>query len=74
MPQSLAYNNAVLANTITASGTNVGVNTASPSFQLHVVGSGYVSSGLTLGISNLNNDTTRNTINGGNLYLWSNFR
>lgn len=48
MPQSLAYNNAVLANTITASGTNVGVNTTSPSFQLHVIGSGYASSGLSV--------------------------
>jgi hypothetical protein len=66
---SLSYNNSILAQTISVSGTNntlvTGVLTST---------SGNFTNNLAVGSNNLTPTNTLNIINSSNLYLWSNFR
>jgi hypothetical protein len=66
---SLSYNNSILAQTISVSGTNntsvTGVLTAT---------SGNFTNNLAIGSNNLTPTKTRDIINSSNLYLWSTFR
>ena len=66
---SLSYNNSILAQTISVSGTNntsvTGVLTAT---------SGNFTNNLQIGSNNLTTSNTLNIINSANFYLWSNFR
>jgi len=66
---SLSYNNSILAQTITVSGTNntsvTGVLTST---------SGNFTNNLQIGSNNLTTSNTLNIINSANFYLWSNFR
>jgi hypothetical protein len=66
---SLSYNNSILAQTISVSGTNntsvTGVLTAT---------SGNFTNNLSVGSNNLTPTNTLNIINSSNVYLWANFR
>lgn len=61
---SLSYNNSILAQTISVSGTN----------STTVTGILIATSGVTIGTNSLTTTNTLNIINSSNLYLWSNFR
>lgn len=64
-----AYDNSILAQTISVSGTNntsvTGVLTAT---------SGNFTNNLAVGSNNLTPTNALNIINSSNIYLWSNFR
>ena len=66
---SLSYNNSILAQTISVSGSNntsvTGVLTST---------SGNFTKNLQIGSNNLTTSNTLNIINSANFYLWSNFR
>lgn len=66
---TLSYNNSVLAQTISVSGTNS--TTVSGSL---VANSGNFIDNVAIGSNNLTPTKTLNIINSSNLYLWSNFR
>lgn len=53
---------------------NVGIGNSSPSSKLDVTGDVKISGNLTLNNTSLSESQLVNIINGGNLYLWSNFR
>ena len=65
---SLSYNNSILAQTISVSGTNTSVSGTLTAT------SGNFTNNLQIGSNNLTPTNTTNIINGGNLYLWANFR
>lgn len=66
---SLSYNNSVLAQTISVSGTN---NTSVTG--VLIATSGNFTNNLAIGSNNLTPTNTLNIINSANFYLWSNFR
>lgn len=53
---------------------NVGIGTSGPSEALEVVGNIKTNSNLKINTTSLSESQLINIINGGNLYLWSNFR
>jgi hypothetical protein len=61
---TLSYNNSVLAQTISVSGTQ----------DTTITGTLIVTSGVTIGTNSLTTTNTLDIINSSNLYLWSNFR
>lgn len=65
---SLSYNNSILAQTISVSGSNTNVS------GLLTATSGNFTNNLSIGTNNLTPTNTLNIINSTNLYLWSTFR